>query len=135
LSVYKRWILQLLNALAYLHPLGIVYRDLRADNLLFSDDEERLVVCDLESRWGEREAPEVAVQGGLEDSGWSPRSDIYDIGNCIKNMVYANGPITRFIEWPVPPPLQAIIDACMRPKPEERPTLVELRIMVERIQT
>ncbi|GAB0139167.1 hypothetical protein EsDP_00007380 [Epichloe bromicola] len=135
LAVYKSWIIQLVDALNYLHSLGIVHRDLRADNLLFSDDGERLVVCDLESHWGERSAPEVTFQGGLEDSGWSPRSDIHDIGNCIKSMVHANGPITHFVEWPVPPPLQAIVEACMRPRPEERPTLADLHIMVEEIQT
>ncbi|KAI0882130.1 kinase-like domain-containing protein [Annulohypoxylon maeteangense] len=135
LTIYKSWILQLIDALDCLHSVGVVHRDLRADNLLFSNDGERLVVCDLESRWGERSAPEVAFQGGLEDSGWSPRSDIYDIGNCIKSMVYANGPITHFVEWPVPPPLQAIVDACMYPRPEERPTLADLRIMVGEIQT
>ncbi|KAI8633954.1 kinase-like protein [Xylariaceae sp. FL1651] len=86
------WILQLIDALDCLHLVGIVHRDLRADNILFSDDGERLVVCDLESRWGARSAPEIAFQGGLEDSGWTPRYDIYDIGNCIKSMIYANGP-------------------------------------------
>ncbi|KAI0099939.1 kinase-like protein [Nemania sp. FL0031] len=135
LAVYKSWILHLIDALDCLHSIGIVHRDLRADNLLFSDDGKRLVVCDLESRWGERSAPEVAFQGGLEDSGWSPRSDIYDIGNCIKSMVYANGPITHFVEWPVPSSLQAIVEACMRPNPEERPTLADLRVMVREIQT
>lgn len=135
LAVYKSWILQLIDALDCLYSLGIVHRDLRSANLLFSDDGERLVVCHLESRWGERSAPEVAFQGGLEDSGWTPRSDIYDIGNCIKSMVYANAPITHFVDWPVPPLLQAIVEACMRPKPEERPTLADLRIMVGEIQT
>jgi len=37
--------------------------------LSFQDDGQRLVVCDLESRWGQREAPEVAFQGDPEDSG------------------------------------------------------------------
>ncbi|KAK0727167.1 kinase-like domain-containing protein [Lasiosphaeria miniovina] len=134
LAVYRSWILQLIDALDCLHSVGIVHRDLRADNLLFSDDGGRLVVCDLESRWGERSAPEVAFQGGLEDSGWTARSDIYDIRNCIKSMVYWNGPITHFVEWPVPPPLQAIVEACMRLTPEERPTLADLRIMVGEIQ-
>ncbi|KAI0392698.1 kinase-like protein [Xylariaceae sp. FL0594] len=135
LALYKSWILQLIHALDCLHSLGIVHRDLRADNLLFSGDGKRLVVCDLESRWGERSAPEVAFQGGLEDSGWSPKSDIYDVGNCIKRMIYANNPVTKFLEWPVPPPLQAVVEACMRPNPEERPTLANLRVMVEEIQT
>ncbi|KAM0669241.1 hypothetical protein MY8738_003957 [Beauveria namnaoensis] len=135
LAVYKSWILQLIDALHCLHSVGIVHRDLRADNLLFSNDGQRLVVCDLESRWGERKAPEVAFEGGLEDSGWSPLSDIFDIGNCIKSMVYANGPITHFVEWPVPAPLQAIVEGCMRSRPEERPTLAELRGMVAEMPT
>ncbi|TFB00856.1 hypothetical protein CCMA1212_007397 [Trichoderma ghanense] len=130
LTVYKRWNLQLVDALACLHSVGIVHRDLRTANLLFSHDGERLVVCDLESRWGEREAPELAFQGGPDNSGWTPRSDIFDVGNCIKSMVYANAPITHFAEWPVPPPLQAIVEACMRPRPEDRPTLADLRLMV-----
>lgn len=119
----------------FLHSIGIVHRDLRADNLLFSDSGERLVACNLESRWGQRSAPEIAFHGGLEDSGWTPRSDIYDLGDCIKSMVYANGPITPFVEWSVPPPLQAIVEACMRSRPEKRPTLADLRSMVEEIQT
>ncbi|KAI1810730.1 kinase-like domain-containing protein [Poronia punctata] len=135
LAVYKSWILQLIDALDCLHSVDIVHRDLRTDNLLFSDDGSRLVVCDLESHWGERWAPEIAVQGGLNDSGWSPRSDIYDIGNCIKGMVYANNPVTHFVEWNVPAPLQAIVEACMRESPDRRPSLAELRIMVNKLET
>lgn len=134
LAVYKSWILQLIDGLSALHSVGIVHRDLRADNLVFSEDGKHLAICDLESRWGEREAPEVAFDGGLGDSGWTNKSDVYDIGNCIKSFVYANGPITKFVEWPVPPPLQSIVDACMHPEPEKRPTLESLRVLVERIQ-
>lgn len=75
-----------------------VHRGLRADNLLFSDYGEHVVVCDLESRREGRSAPEVAFRGGLEDSGWTPRSDIYDIGIRIKCMVRANEPITHFVK-------------------------------------
>jgi hypothetical protein len=132
-EVYKRWILDMIDALSCLHSLGIVHRDLRIENCLFTEDGSSLVVCDLESRWGQRSAPEVASHGGL-DSGWTTRSDVYDIGDCIKCMVYANAPITSQVEWPVPQPLQAIIDACMRQRADERPTLDELRVMVERIQ-
>lgn len=49
-------------------------------------------------------------------------------------MVYANGPIIHFVERPVPSPLQAIIETCMRPRLEERLTLTELRVMVGDIQ-
>lgn len=74
---------------------GFVHRDLRVDNLLFREGGKRLVVCDLEGRWGQRVAPEVAWEGSLEDSGWSERSDVYDVGVCIKGMVYVNAPITH----------------------------------------
>lgn len=50
-------------------------------------------------------------------------------------MVRANGPITHFVELSVPPPLQAIVDTCMRPRPENQPALSDLHIMVKQIQT
>ncbi|KAK4040151.1 kinase-like domain-containing protein [Parachaetomium inaequale] len=126
-------ILHIIDALSCLHALGIVHRDLRIDNCLFTPDGSRLVVCDLESRWGQRAAPEVAFDGGVDDSGWTTRSDVYDIGNCIKCMVYANAPITNQVEWPVTEPLQAVVEACMRKSPDDRPSLLELREMVEAI--
>lgn len=133
LATYKSWILQLIDGLSALHSVGIVHRDLRADNFVFSQDGQHLILIDLESRWGVRAAPEILPNGGLHDSGWSIKSDVYDIGNCIKSMVYANQPITFFVEWPVPFPLQAVVDACMRSCPEERPSLTELRVMVEKL--
>ncbi|KAH6626619.1 hypothetical protein B0J18DRAFT_477397 [Chaetomium sp. MPI-SDFR-AT-0129] len=145
LGMYKRWLLGLLDALAVLHAAGIVHRDLRVDNLLFARDgseeggeesekETRLVVCDLEGRWGQRVAPEVKWEVGLEDSGWSEKSDVYDVGGCIKGMVYANAPLTPQVEWPVPEPLDRVVEACMREVPGERPTVGELREMVEGIK-
>jgi serine/threonine protein kinase len=134
LATYKSWVLQLIDCLEALHSVGIVHRDFRADNFVFSRDGRRLVIIDLDSRWGVRAAPEIAPIGGLDDSGWSTKSDIYDIGNCTKSMVYANQPIPFFVEWPVPAPLQAIVDTCMRPNPQDRPTLAQLRSLVEGIE-
>ncbi|CAL5875039.1 uncharacterized protein PFLUO_LOCUS9342 [Penicillium psychrofluorescens] len=132
LNIYKRWILDIIEALSCLHSLGIVHRDLRLDNCLFSENGERLTLCDLESRWGQRAAPEIANDG--LDVGWTTSSDIFDIGNCIKCMVYANFPITKYVEWVVPSPLDAIVEACMRPVPNTRPSLEELKTMVESLE-
>jgi serine/threonine protein kinase len=89
--------LQLIAGIKYLHSLGIVHRDLRLDNLLFTPDGTCLVICDFEGRWGNRDAPEVSRRPIL-DAGWTEKSDIYDLGNVIKNTVYGNVPITKVVE-------------------------------------
>lgn len=116
-----------------LHSIGIVHRDLRIENILFSkDDDNRLVVADLECRWGQRLAPEID-RG--DDLNGSEKSDIYDIGNCIRCMIYANVPFTAQVEWPVPPPFDIVVEACMRRDPGKRPGLDELCRMVEQIES
>lgn len=130
LEKYKRWILHILDSVSCLHHLGILHRDLRIDNLLFTQDGSRLVVCDLESRWVPRAACKITFDAGWQDLGWTTRSDIYDIGNCIKGMVSANAPLASQVQRPVPEQLQPIVEACMRKSPDNRPTLLELREMV-----
>ncbi|KAI0199225.1 kinase-like domain-containing protein [Astrocystis sublimbata] len=134
LSAYKDWILQLIDGLCYLHSLDIVHRDLRLDNLLFSRDGSQLVICDLESRWGNRSAPEVSRLPTLE-ANWIKASDVYDLGVVIKSMVYGNNPITNLVEWEVPAPLDRIVEACTRALPVDRPRLNELRNMMEILGT
>ncbi|KAI1172768.1 kinase-like domain-containing protein [Nemania sp. FL0916] len=134
LSVYRAWILQLVDGLRYLHSLDIVHRDLRIDNVLFTftghDDDSRLVICDLEGRWGNRLAPEVSRLPTL-DAGWTKASDVYDLGVTIRGMVYGNAPITGQVEWKVPAPLDKIVEACTRVLPADRPSLDEIRDMME----
>lgn len=132
LATYKSWILQIISGLKVLHSLGIVHRDLRIDNIVFSSDLSRVIICDLESRWGNRQAPEVSHLPVL-DSGWSEKSDIYDLGHLIEGMVYGNAPFTHAVEWPVPLPLSVVVEACKRDRPEERPSLDEIHAMVEKL--
>ncbi|KAL9096136.1 MAG: hypothetical protein Q9165_001659 [Trypethelium subeluteriae] len=133
LARYKAWILQVINGLACLHSLGIVHRDLRIDNLVFSSDRSHLYIIDLESRWGNHLAPEILWEPTL-DAGWNEKSDIYDLGCTIKGMVYGNVPITGVVEWDVPSPLDMIVEACTQSSPEERPSLDVLHNMVAAIE-
>ncbi len=133
LSTYKSWILQLIEGLRCLHSMNIVHRDLRIDNLVFSRDSSRLLICDLESRWGNRLAPEISRRPVL-DAGWTRKSDIYDLGITIKGMIYGNTPITNLVEWYVPSPLDTIVASCTRIQPEDRPTLDEVYHMVENME-
>lgn len=133
LSVYKTWLLQLIDGLRCLHSLGIVHRDLCIRNLVFAPGTSRLLICDLEGRWGNRLAPEISRQPIL-NAGWTEKSDIYDLGYVIKGMIYGNCPTTNLEEWPVPPPLDAIVTSCTNVSPEERPSLDELFAMVSNIE-
>ncbi|KAI9833232.1 MAG: hypothetical protein M1826_000145 [Phylliscum demangeonii] len=131
-AVYKRWIKQFIAALQCLHSLGIVHRDIKLANLLFSADGARLIICDLEGRWGQYFAPEIMYNNGLE-AGWTEKSDIYDLGVFIRHLIYGNNPINRQVKWPVPPPFDDFVAACTRAAPEDRPTLEQLSDIVDRI--
>ena len=103
---------------------------------MFSRDKQNLKLIDLESRWGTFFAPELVKStdaNELDNAGWSEQSDIYDIGPLLKGWVYSNIPINSLVEWPVPPPLDVIVEACMMVLPEQRPSLNELRRMIENI--
>ncbi|KAF1990354.1 hypothetical protein K402DRAFT_444333 [Aulographum hederae CBS 113979] len=122
---YKSWILQVIDGLMALHSFGIVHRDLRIDNLVFTRDGLRTCIIDLESRWGNRLAPEVVKEPVL-DAGWSERSDIFDLGHLVKGLIYGNTPVTSLVEWVVPAMLESVVEACTRESPADRPSLTEL---------
>ncbi len=136
LAKYKEWILQLVDGLQCLHAHGIVHRDLKLANLLFSSNDSsdsRLLICDLEGRWENRSAPEVSREPKV-DCGWTEKSDIYDVGLVIKGMIYGNNPLTSLVDWKVPSPLEDIANSCMCVRPEGRSTLKELHDMVADIE-
>ncbi|KAJ5206635.1 hypothetical protein N7491_002750 [Penicillium cf. griseofulvum] len=134
LATYKEWIFQVISGLKCLHSCGIIHRDLRIDNLVFSTDiVPRVIICDLESRWGNRLAPEISREPVL-DAGWTEMSDIYDLGGVIKGMIYGNVPITHEVKWPIPPPFDTLVEACTWESSEDCPSLDELYAMVEQIK-
>jgi hypothetical protein len=133
LAHFKRWAQHLVEAVKALHSIGVVHRDIGLENVLFTPDGQNLILADLECRWGGRDAPEIACDDGI-DSGWTEKSDIYDIGLFIQQMIYANAPISGQVEWPVPAPFDSIVAACKRSDPLARPTLDEISAMLEDIE-
>lgn len=133
LSMYLDWTLQLISGLKALHSLVIVHRDLRIDNIVFSSDDSRVVIIDLESHWGIRQAPELSRDPDM-DADWHEKSDIYDLGNVIRHMILGNAPIIDRVDIPVPAPLSLVVEACTNPSPEERPSQDELHRMVSDIR-
>ena len=75
-------------------------------------------------------APEVSRLSTLQ-ANWTKASDVYDLGVTIKGMVYGNAPITNLVEWKVPAPLDKIVEACTHVLSADRPSLDEIRNMVE----
>jgi hypothetical protein len=131
-AVYKRWIQHLVQGLGALHSIGIVHLDIHTGNVLFTADGQKLVLANLERRWGQRNAPEIAWDDGI-DSGWTVKLDIFEIGTLIRWMIYANAPRTKQIDWPVPAPFDKIADACQRADPQAQPTLDEISAMLDPI--
>lgn len=133
---YKRWILNLISGLKCLHSLGIIHRNLRLGNLFLRFGglvKPDLVIGGLGGRGGNDDAPEIPSQLIL-DCDFTEKTDIYDIGEAIKSMVYGELPATKAVERKVPHPLQGIVEACQHELPELRPGLSSLQMMVEKIQ-
>jgi serine/threonine protein kinase len=132
LATYKHWILHLIDRLKTLHSPGIVHLDLRADNLVFSSDGQRLIIIDLEAREPLRGArcPRDRRQRRAGRLGmvhpirhlrhWKLSKAWCMPANRLRS---SNGE-----SQPPPKPLSTRV--CMRPDPGGRPTLVTLRKMV-----
>ncbi|KAJ3558011.1 hypothetical protein NP233_g11596 [Leucocoprinus birnbaumii] len=131
---------ELADAVIFLHSKGIVHRDLALRNLLLSQDGQDLILCDLESCYGSKHCPEIAraKDNGLPNQEWpySPKSDIYYFGITIAELVLQNNPRTPwqyFGNFVPPPPFDHIFRACLKENPDDRPTLAEIKEMLESI--
>ncbi|KAJ3571142.1 hypothetical protein NP233_g3948 [Leucocoprinus birnbaumii] len=140
ISDFRRLLLQLVDAVMFLHSKGIVHRDLAFRNLLLSQDRQNLILCDLESRYGSGHCPEIALarDNGAPDQEWpySPKSDVYYFGITIAELVIQNAPRTPwqyFGNFVPPPPFDHIYHTCLKTNPDDRPTLAEIKEMLESI--
>lgn len=136
----RKWMLQIIDGVAFMHSLGLIHRDLTARNILVgkpvvvndhpaSDTFETslVVLCDLQCRHATLKAPEVCRNGVF-----TPASDIYCLGYVLWQLCYYNNPIDRFVlhDFPPPAPFDTISKACMKDDPDQRPTLEKLRVML-----
>ena len=99
-------------------------------NRLHNLSHLRLLICDLEGRWGNRLAPEISCGSDL-NAGWTEKSNIYDLGLVIRGIVYANNPITSHVERPLPSPIEEIAEGCTRNLPQDRLSLEDLHDLVD----
>ena len=125
----RRWMLDIIDGVAYLHSLGIVHRDLTMRNILESDP---LVICDLQCLNATGHCRAFEIDDG-DYSKFSFASDVFALGALLWECCFYNFPKNRHVllDNPPPPPFRDIFLTCTQVKPEDRPTLTQLRAMYE----
>jgi serine/threonine protein kinase len=127
----KQFLLHLIDAVVDIHSRGIIHRDLVLRNLLYSGDISKpVIIADVQSHWGSGvcAAPEVRDQ-----KNFSAASDVYAISTCLMQFIFAINPRHPFVEYAIPAPFNTIYRACAQAEIHKRPTLAELKRMVDEI--
>ncbi|KAF9474079.1 kinase-like protein [Pholiota conissans] len=129
----KRWMLEAIDGVAYLHSQGIVHRDLTAKNIL-DPVSSPLVICDLQCL-NSTFFCRPFEHDGSDLRKFSYASDIFALGAVLWQCCFYNAPLNRYVmlEYAPPPPFRRIFQACTAVCPEERPTLPQLKAMYEAI--
>jgi serine/threonine protein kinase len=131
IATVKQFMLHLIDAVADIHSRSIIHRDLVLRNLLYSGDISKpVVIADLQSHWGSGPcaAPEVRDQ-----KNFSTASDVYALSTCLMQFILVVTPRHPFVEYAIPAPFDAIYKVCAEEEIHKRPSLAELRSMVEKI--
>lgn len=141
ISEYRQLLIELADAVIFLHSQGIIHRDLAPRNILATSDRQHLLLCDLESKYGSNYCPEIALarDRNLPESEipYSEKSDVFCFGTTVADFILAN---TVRTPWQytgnfVPPaPFDKILQACIRQDPADRPSMREVRKLLEAVE-
>ena len=139
---------QIVDAIECIHNRGIIHGDLNPDNILIGEDG-KIRIIDFESsarrNLGQRTfTPKYAApeQISSEYGEISEKTDIFQLGAIIYEIYEGRTAFTE--EWyneitqgkhrlfqKTPPQIREIIDMCLEPDPEDRPTIKQLKRMLK----
>ncbi|KAG6818334.1 hypothetical protein H0H93_005913, partial [Arthromyces matolae] len=136
LATIKRWCIQLVEGLIILHENGILHRDLELRNLLVSLDGQTAIICDLEGHWGCHRAPELLDWEHLDPTQrpFTEKSDIYGFGDLLASFVIGCEPVNNWVPHEPPEPFATVVRACKAYDQDDRPTLAEVKAMLEAVE-
>lgn len=134
----KDVILGILQALHYLHGLGLMHLDLKSENVLLTADGNAKVADVGFTRMKETlalsqglgtfayAAPELLLGGTV-----SFAADIYSFGVLLREICTCEGPVRGLSRDPMvpeecPPAVFEIMERCLSEKPEDRPSARQL---------
>jgi hypothetical protein len=115
------------EALRALHGAGVVHLDLKPGNVLLTRDGPRLIDFGIARTGNEPRdlagsrgymAPELIAGGEV-----GPAADVYALGATLSYALSRPGPSVPGVPDEA---LAAVVEACMRPRPADRPTTTDL---------
>jgi serine/threonine protein kinase len=141
----ERWlnqIVEIIDALAYLHRRHIVHRDLKPSNVLL-DESSCVRLIDFESaltvgsRWTAGGTTSILIPPGRGNAPVSVSDDLYALASLLHEMLYGRPPGTgaRKACPSRVKPLAELVDRSLRPSdPALRPDLAGFLAVVELVQ-
>ncbi|KAG6887091.1 hypothetical protein C0995_001666 [Termitomyces sp. Mi166 len=135
ISLVKCWSLQLAEAVCFLHSIDIVHHDLASRNVLATEGDQDLVLCDLESRHGSHAVPEILNTFDLDpyERPYTKATDVHAFGQLLNDLIMGTPVSNKWIFWSAPAPFRSIISACQAKDPADRPTMPQVKTMLEAI--
>lgn len=132
-SEFQVIIAQIVNGLFYMHQKGIIYGDLKAENVLFSEDGT-LKLCDFNLS-GTTKLLDKTIQGTtsylapeiIQEFPKTPKSDFWSLGILIHLMFYKKHCFTGPTQGAV---LASIVDDDIKPEPAYRTAPAKLRKLI-----
>lgn len=131
---------QLVEVMMYVHSKGVLYLDLKPENVLV--DMETMNIClvdfNISTLCGHKQKPRTGTLGYispevLNGHDYSYPADVYSFG-VLLYVLYTQKPVETFggFRFLMPPDIRRLISWCTRPDPASRPVFHDVADMIRK---